>query len=149
MVSVARPGAASTPDFFFGFYSDPDPDVAIATGEFVEEVWQGSTIATTGFFRSGAGGNLQTTSHTITSSATVGFRTILMDGESCQLRDSTTTLPTTTTRATHSIKMPGLTTQLYFACGFRNPAAPAAAWSVQVQCFFLKNSNRLIVNTAW
>jgi hypothetical protein len=148
--SVGRPNVANTADFFFGLYSNEDPDVAIATGEFFEQVFQGSTVATQGLFRSGAGGNLQTATAAINSSATVGFRSLLIDGESVQMRDNTTSLPTTTVRFTNSIKMPGLMTDLHFAMGFRNGAVIAApTWQVQCSVIFVKNTNRLIVNTAF
>lgn len=148
--SVGRPNAANTADFFFGLYSDPDPDVAIASGEFFEQVFQGSTVATQGLFRSGAGGNLQTATAAINSSATVGFRSLLIDGEAVQMRDNTTSLPTTTVRFTNSIKMPGLMTDLHFSMGFRNGAVIAApTWQVQCSVIFVKNTNRLIVNTAF
>jgi len=142
--------AANSQDFFFGMYSDPDPNIAVASGEFVEELWLGSGSNTSGTFRSGAGGNLQTTTHTITGRTTVGFRTINIDGESCFLRDNSVNLPTTTTRATHSVKMPGTTTELFLCIGFRNRAAVATpAWSVAIRTIFVKNTNRLVVNTGF
>lgn len=152
LASVLRPvvGVPNSADFFFGLYSDPNPDVAIAVGEFFEQVWQGSTVPATGQFRSGAGGNLQVASGAIATSGTAGFRSLLIDGESVQMRDATTTLPTTTVRFTNSIKMPGLTTNLYFAMGFRNGnPVVAPVWQVQCTVIFLKNTNRLVVNTAF
>jgi len=141
---------ANSQDFFFGMYSDPDPDLALASGEFVEELWLGSGSNTNGTFRSGSGGNVQTTVHTISGRTTAGFRTINIDGESCFIRDNATNLPTTTTRATHSTKMPNVNTDLYLCIGFRNPAVVLTpSWSVEIRVIFVKNTNRLVVNTGF
>jgi len=145
-----RVPAATLPNFFFGMYSNPDPAIAISSGQFVEEIWAGGASNTTGAFRSGSGGFLQTTGHTITARTSIGFRTIGIDGESCFIRDGSTTLPTTTTRATHSVKMPSLQTELYLVIGFRNgPVVTGPIWSVEIQAIFVKNSNRLVVNTGF
>lgn len=147
---AGRVTAANTPDFFFGMYSELDPDVAIASGEFIEESWLGSASNTQGRFRSGVGGFLQETlTHTITGRTTQGFRSLILDAEAAQIRDNTTTLPTTSVRATHSTKIPNLTTNLYLAFGFRNGPAPANPWSVQIRAIYVNNTNRLRVNTGF
>ncbi len=146
---AGRTIAATSPDFFFGMYSDVDVNAAISAGEFLEQLWLGNGTNTSGTFRSGAGGNFQTTTHTITGRTTEGFRSLLLDAESAQVRDGTTVLPTTTVRATHSVKIPGLTTELYLAIGFRNPAGVVTPWAVQVRAILNNNTNRLRVNTGW
>ncbi len=146
--NAGRVSIGNSQDFFFGMYSDMDILSSIATGEFVEENWLGTGSNTSGTFRSGAGGFIQSTTHTITGRTTQGFRTIGIDGESTFLRDGTTILPTTTTRATHSTKLPGLQTELYLCIGFKNGATPIP-WGVDIDCIFVKNTNRLVVNTGF
>jgi hypothetical protein len=146
MVAAAAPGG--TAEFFWGFYSDPDPDVAIATGEFTECSWLASDAAATGRQRGGTGGIFQgPATFAITSKVTNGFRTLLLDAEGSNYRDGTTTLPTTTLRSTQSTRQPGLNTTLYLCFGFRNGAAPVN-WQVTVTTILLNNYNRLRVNTA-
>lgn len=146
MQAAAAPGG--TAEFFWGFYSDPDPDVAIASGEFSECSWLASDAAATGRQRGGTGGNIQgPTTFTITNKTTAGFRSLLIDAEGSNYRDGATTLPTPTLRSTQSSKQPGLNTDLYLCFGFRNGAVPLA-WSVIVTTVLLNNYNRLKVNTA-
>lgn len=145
---AGRLSVGNTQDFFFGMFSDPDVLAAIAAGEFVEDSWLGTGGNTSGTFRSGAGGFLQTTTHTITGRTTQGWRTIGIDGDNTFIRDNSVNIPTTTTRATHSTKMPNLQTELYLCIGFRNGATPIP-WSVDIDAIFAKNTNRLVVNTGF
>lgn len=147
LLSAARPGG--TAEFFWGLYSNPDPDVAIATGEFCECSWIASGAVNAGLIRGGVAGNFQApASFTISASNAAGFRTLTLDGEGAVYRDGSTTLPTVTTRSTISTKVPDLNTPLYFIMGFRNGAAPIN-WSVTCSCIFVKNTNRLLVNTGF
>jgi hypothetical protein len=144
--AAAAPGG--TAEFFWGFYSNPDPAVAIASGQFSECSWLASDAAATGRQRGGAGGNIQgPVTFAITSKVTAGFRTLLLDADGSNYRDATTTLPTTTVRSTQSSRQPGLDTPLYLCFGFRNGAAPIN-WSVTVTTILLNNYNRLRVNNA-
>lgn len=144
--AAAAPGG--TAEFFWGLYSDADPDVAIASGQFSECSWLASDGATTGRQRGGANGNIQgPTTFTITTKVNAGFRTLLLDADGSNYRDATTILPTTTVRSTQSSRQPGLDTTLFVCFGFRNGAAPVA-WGVTVTTVLLNNYNRLRVNTA-
>lgn len=150
VASTARGVGGETIEFFWGLYSDSDPDVAIATGEFYEQSWLWSDATATGRARGGVGGFYQgPTTFGITSSSTNGFRTITMDGEGCVWRDGATTIPTPTVRNTFSTKMPGIYTTVNFCMGFRNGATPGVSRTVTVTTLYIKNTDRLLVNTAF
>lgn len=150
-ISLASLTRVANCNFFFGLYSDIDMDVALAGGSYVEYEFLGSAVVTLANLRSqwSATKGQTITGATVTSTSTAGFRSILLDGESAQLRDGATTLPTPTLRGAMSTAIPDLYTQLYFACGLRNIGVNAAICSASIATAYAKNADRLIVNTAW
>jgi len=150
LVGYARVPASNV-DFFIGLYSDPNVGTAIASGSYVEWLFTAGGAANNATLTSqyNPGKREQTVGATVTSTATTGFRSIILDGESAIMRDNTTTLPTTSTRATFSVGTPGLYTPLYLGVGLRASAAVGALQAVSLQAIFAKNSDRLVVNTAW
>lgn len=145
-------------DFFMGFYNDPDPALATA---FVEERFLGTQLATqANILTQSAVGNADTVTNqavqtTVAGAGNCSWRTLALDGESVIVRDVNTTtnaLPATTTRVSQSRHLPGLYETLYFAMGIRISAATAAIVAgntYSVDTVFVKNTDRLIVNTAF
>lgn len=155
--------AGSTMEAFFGLYlSDPtvnpnmDPSHATAQSEHIEWAFLASAAATSGTTRSAAAtgaGNSQSQAITVTTRATPGWRGVSLDGEGVVFRDGATqiqALPPPTTRATQTGQIPGLYSSLFFSMGIRSQGAPGASQGVLVvDTVFLKNLNRLIVNTGF
>lgn len=139
-------------NFFFGIYNDPDPDLAT---EFAELEFTSSLLVTQAAFRSrsGAGAsNLTSNTITVATTATSTWRTLTLDGEAAVCRDTSTAtdaLPTTTTRGSVSRHIPGLYTHLSVAMGWRANGGVPVAGSYSVDTIFLKNLDRLVVNTAF
>jgi hypothetical protein len=147
----ARNVALSTVEFFIGLYSDPDPAVAIAGGEFCEVHWLWSDTNIQAHQEGGVGGFLQPPApvvFAITDTTTRGFRTQVLDGEGAVYRDGATTLPTPTVRNTISTKTPGLYTDLHLGMGFRN-GPTASNRTATIYTVYVKNTNRLVVNTTF
>lgn len=160
--------AGSSIEAFFGLYkldnaANPgmDPDHATAQMEFVEWAFQASAAAATALLRSrshaGLGGDQPqpVAAVAVTSRATVGWRSIGLDGENALYRDGSTAaaaLPPPTTRSTLSGQLPGLYTELFLSFGIRAgaaPGVPGAMPQLQVDTVFLKNFDRLVVNTGF
>jgi len=160
--------AATTIEAFFGLYkldvaANPglDPDHATAQMEFCEWAFQASTAAGTAMLRTrshaGLGGDQPQPVATVavTSRATAGWRSIALDGESALFRDGATqaaALPPPTSRSTLSGQIPGLYTELFLSFGIRvgaTPGVPLVIPQLQVDTVYLKNLDRLIVNTGF
>jgi len=146
-------------DFYWGFYNTLDP--ALATS-FVEQRFLGSQLLTQAVMATqGAVGDADTTGNiTVTTTAAgagnCSWRTIALDGEAAIYRDANTAtnaLPTVTARLSLSRHLPGLYEPLFFAMGIRlsTPVAGpvVAANTYGVDTIFVKNVDRLVVNTAF
>jgi hypothetical protein len=161
-------GGAGTPmtrggtnvEVFFGLFhfdsaANPgmDPQHATAQQAFIEWVFPTGAATTSNMRVRSANitnGTEQTTGATITTTTAAGWRSIVVDGESAIFRDATTTLPTTSVRATLSRELPGLYEELFVCVGVRNVGAPVApAGVINVDAMFLKNLDRLVVNAAF
>lgn len=155
--------AGSTMEAFFGLYfldeiANPnlDPSHATAQSQYVEWAILASAAATSGTVRSsshsGPGGQ-QTAAVTVTSRATPGWRAIALDGEGAIYRDGanqTQALPPPTTRANASGQTPDIYSPLFFSMGIRSLGAPGASQGILVaDAVFIKNLNRLVVNTGF
>lgn len=161
-------GGAGTPitrggtnvEVFFGLYhldvvANPglDPQHATAQQAFMEWLFPtGAATTSTMRIRSGnvTNGTEILAGATITTTGTAGWRSIVVDGESAIFRDGSTTLPTATVRATLSREIPGLYEEFFFSVGVRNIGAPVApAGIINIDAAYLKNLDRLVVNTAF
>lgn len=148
----ARAAVSTGRDFFFGFYNTADPNVATEYAEWMFLGVGGNTTSETRTASSSAAGGTQGigVNVTCTSTVTAGFRTIAVDGESGIFRDGAVNLPTPTTRSTQSQQLMGPYTPLFFALGFRNAAVVGAVgMTATIDTLFVKNANRLVVNTAF
>lgn len=146
-------------EFFWGFYSDMDPAVARATGAYVEQRFAGTATQCSLFTQSGPG-DAETSAAvaivtTLAGAGNCSWRTIALDGESAIFRDvntATNALPTTNVKATRSRHLPGLYQPLYFAMGIEVTAGIGiitAADTYSVDTAFVKNTDRLVVNTSF
>jgi hypothetical protein len=143
-------------DFFWGLYNTSDPDLATA---FVEQRFLGTgAVGTANILTQSAAGSAETlVALAVGSTATaVGmWRTIALDGEALTVRDTSTAtnaLPTTTVRTNQSRHLPGLYESLFFAMGIRISAATAAVAAGNtygVDTAFVKNLDRMVVNTSF
>lgn len=145
-------------DFFMGLYNDEDPALATV---FVEQRFLGTQLATQANIITQNGvGNTETLTNLTVQTVVAGagncsWRTLALDGESLVVRDvntATNALPATTTRGSQSRHTPGLYEHLHFAMGIRisAPVGPViAANTYGVDTVFLKNIDRLVVNTAF
>lgn len=150
LTMTARGAASIGFDFFLGFYSDADPDLA---EEYQEWLFLGAQLNTQATPQSqshtGVGGQ-ESAQVTVTSTITAGFRTLALDGEGGIFRDGAVTLPTPTVRATRSRQNIGFYTPLFVAMGFRNAAVVGATpVTVTIDTVAVKNLNRVVVNTAF
>lgn len=139
-------------NFFIGLYSSADIDAAIASGSYCEWLFLGTGAAGVADFAAQYDpGKIQTAAGvTVTSTGTAGFRSILLDGEGVTFRDNTIVLPTTSARQTFSVASQGLYTKLYLGIGYRcSGAIGGAAATTEIGAAFVKNMNRLVVNTAF
>jgi hypothetical protein len=145
-------------DFFMGFYNDPDPELATV---FVEQRFLGTKLgAQSNMLTQNGAGNAETVADVFVQTTAAGagacsWRTIALDGESAVFRDvntATNALPTTNARLSQSRHTPDLYQNLFFAMGIRislavGPVVAANLYSVDT--VFVKNANRLVVNTAF
>lgn len=134
---VVRGGG--TGETFFGLYAldlvaNPtlDPSHPTAQASFVEWVFTPSPALTvqgilaTRSSASSPEGTEGVAPVTVSTTLGAGWRTISYGQQSAIFRDGSTTLPTTTVRATRSRELPAPYTPLFFAAGFRAGAAPVA-----------------------
>jgi len=134
---VVRGGG--TGETFFGLYrldlaANPtlDPSHPTAQASFVE--WRFTPapapttqgILVTRSSASSPAGTEGAAPVTVSTTLGAGWRTISCGQQSAIFRDGSTTLPTTTVRATRSRELPGPYTPVFVAAGFRAGAAPAA-----------------------
>lgn len=145
-------------DFFMGLYNDPDPALATV---FVEQRFLGTKLgAQSNMLTQNGAGNAETVADVFIQTTAAGagacsWRTIALDGESAVFRDvntATNALPTTNARLSQSRHTPDLYQNLFFAMGIRislavGPVVAANLYSVDT--VFVKNANRLVVNTAF
>jgi hypothetical protein len=158
--------AGSTIQAFFGFYAldaganpNMDPDHPTAQAEFVEWRYLASATQLLADFvcsaHAGSGGQQTIGGATVINRASVGWRGLSLDGEQVVFRDNATSvqaLPPATIRGTISGQIPDPYRVLFFSCGLRAgaaPGVPAAAPQLQVDALWLRNLNRLRVDTTF